>query len=82
MPTMREAMGELKTAEGMDVVLAIAMNEWMRRYIEEPERFEAEVTTVRRFLAEEAAGEDPSYGEIATAYLAGIVAEKRPYVTA
>lgn len=57
--------------------VAIAMNEWMRRYIEEPERFEAEVTTVRRFLAEEVAGEEPSYGEIAAAYLAGIVAEKR-----
>lgn len=48
---------------------AEAFNEWMRRYIEDPERFRREMTTVREFLAEEAAGTEPTYGERCDEYL-------------
>ncbi|WP_375414651.1 hypothetical protein [uncultured Bradyrhizobium sp.] len=43
-------------------------NEWMRRYIEEPEKYTREFQRVRDFLADEAAGREPSYGESCTAY--------------
>lgn len=43
-------------------------NEWMRRYTEEPETFAAEFKTVGTFLAEQAEGKEPSYGEVCTAY--------------
>lgn len=45
-----------------------AFNEWMRRYTEEPETFAAEFKTVGTFLAEQAEGREPSYGEVCTAY--------------
>jgi hypothetical protein len=43
-------------------------NEWMRRYIEEPEKFTREFQTIQDFLTDEAAGREPSYGELCTAY--------------
>lgn len=43
-------------------------NEWMRRYIDEPERFSREFQTVQDFLTDEAAGKEPSYGEACAAY--------------
>lgn len=43
-------------------------NEWMRRFIEEPDRFSREFKDVQDFLADEAAGREPSYGEACTAY--------------
>lgn len=49
--------------------LASALNEWMCRYIEEPERFQAEMRTVALFVAEETAGREPTYGSESTAYL-------------
>jgi len=54
---------------------AAAFNEWMRRYTEEPERFEREWVTVKKFLDEEAAGKTPSYGEECAAYLAWLIEE-------
>ncbi|MBN9472278.1 MAG: hypothetical protein J0J10_26305 [Bosea sp.] len=53
-----------------------AFNEWMRRFIEEPERFEAEFRTVNKFLADEAEGREPSYGETSAAYLTQLVSEQ------
>jgi hypothetical protein len=50
-----------------------AMNEWMRRYTEEPESFEAEFKTVGKFLAEQADGQEPSYGEWCAAYMLKII---------
>lgn len=50
-------------------------NEWMRRYIEEPERFNAEFRTVQQFLADESEGKEPSYGEACTAYQFQLLAE-------
>ena len=46
-----------------------AFNEWMRRYIEEPDRFEREFQSVNEFLADESDGKEPSYGEACSAYM-------------
>jgi hypothetical protein len=43
-------------------------NEWMRRFIEEPENFEREFRTVQEFLKAAADGRDPDYGDICAAY--------------
>jgi hypothetical protein len=56
-------------------VTALAFNEWMRRYIEEPERFEREIVEVRRFLIEDDSGEPPSYGSECAAYLDNLITE-------
>lgn len=50
-------------------------NEWMRRFIEEPDRFEREFKTVNAFLADEAGGREPSYGETSAAYMAQLASE-------
>jgi len=54
-----------------------AFNEWMRRYTEEPERFSREWQTIRDFLAEQAVGSVPTYGNECEAYLAELVSEAR-----
>jgi hypothetical protein len=43
--------------------MVAAFNEWMRQFTEEPEAFEQQVKTVKQFLAEEAEGVEPSYGQ-------------------
>lgn len=58
-----------------DKRIAAAFNEWMRRYIDEPERFDRELTTARNFLAESARGKEPSYGDGCAGYLRKLVAE-------
>lgn len=55
--------------------MAAAFNEWMRRFTEEPERFKREFQTVRDFLADKAAGREPSYGEAYAAYMLELVAQ-------
>lgn len=45
-------------------------NEWMRQFTEEPEKYAAQFRTVGKFLQEQAAGKEPSYGETCAAYLA------------
>ena len=55
--------------------IAAAFNEWMRRYTEEPERFEREFQSVERFLTEVASGQEPSYGETCAAYLKTLVTD-------
>ena len=52
--------------------MAKAFNEWMRRYIEEPETFKAEFRTVIEFQQAEANGKEPTYGDNCTAYLCRI----------
>lgn len=54
-----------------------ATNEWMRRFIEEPEAFEQQWRTINDFLEEEGRGQEPSYGERCEAYLEFLVAELR-----
>ncbi len=48
--------------------LTTTSNEWMRRFIEEPEKFDREFQSVTDFLKSEASGEEPSYGARCTAY--------------
>jgi hypothetical protein len=52
-----------------DRELQSIFNEWMRRYTENPAAFEAEFQTVSKFLADQNAGKEPSYGEVCLAYL-------------
>lgn len=49
--------------------LAAALNEWMRRYIEEPERFEREFKTIAQFQEEDGMLIEASYGRDGAAYL-------------
>lgn len=44
-------------------------NEWMRRYIEEPETFQREFEAVLSFITDESNGVEPSHGEECVAYL-------------
>ena len=53
-----------------------AFNEWMRLYIEEPEKFEAEFRVVQLFLAEESITGEPSYGAVCDAFLESLVAAR------
>jgi hypothetical protein len=65
-------------AERIDVPkadMAKAFNEWMRRYIEEPARFEAEFRSVISFEAAESEGKEPDYGSNCTAYLESILGD-------
>jgi len=57
--------------------MAKAFNEWMRRYIEEPERFAHELKSVRAFEKAEAEGQEPDYGADCTSYLSAILNEQR-----
>jgi hypothetical protein len=56
-------------------------NEWMRRYIEEPEKFSREFQEVTQFLADESAGREPSYGEQCTAYRFKLLEEMNAAIT-
>ena len=49
--------------------MADAFNEWMRRYTEEPERFEREWQSVERYHADQDGGREPSYGRTCAAFL-------------
>jgi hypothetical protein len=48
--------------------MARTSNEWMRRFIEEPEKFLSEFQSVSRFVADGLEGREPDYGERCTAY--------------
>lgn len=52
--------------------IAAAFNEWMRRYTVDPAAFSAEFQTVGLFLAEQAQGKEPTYGDTCAAYLAAL----------
>lgn len=53
--------------------IAQGCNEWMRRYIEEPERFENELSSVQRYLADVEGNREPSYGQTCVAYLRELI---------
>lgn len=55
--------------------IARGLNEWMRRYVDEPTRFAAEFQTVGQFLKDEADGVEPSYGVVGASYLSEIIEE-------
>lgn len=50
-----------------------AFNEWMRRYIKNPEEFEREFQTVQAFQNSKG---KPNYGKDCTNYLAKLLAER------
>lgn len=50
-------------------LLTQAFNEWMRRYIEEPERFKREWESVLEYTDDIANEETPCYGRICAQYL-------------
>lgn len=54
---------------------AQAFNEWMRRFIEEPDSYKSTVAEVKDFLAAEANGVEPDYGTWCEAYLARLMSE-------
>jgi hypothetical protein len=58
--------------------LASLQNEWMRRFTENPEAFEAQFKTATLFLAERQAGRVPTYGETCVAYLDFLRSELSP----
>lgn len=55
--------------------MAKCFNEWMRRFIEEPDRFEREFETVNQFLKDENEGCEPTYGETSAAYMQELATE-------
>lgn len=57
---------------------AMALNEWMRRFIADPKCFQREFEAVEAFLAEQAAGKEPSYGEVGAAYMQQLLAGLSP----
>jgi hypothetical protein len=63
------------TNEVAKQAMAKAFNEWMRRYIEAPEQFEAEFRAINAFLADADEGREPTYGETCAAYLWQLIAE-------
>jgi hypothetical protein len=66
-----------KKIEATESEMAQAFNEWMRRYIEEPERFAHELKSVRAFEKAESEGQEPDYGADSTSYLCAILDEHR-----
>jgi len=50
-------------------------NEWMRRFTEDPAKFEAQHAIVDNFLSQASQGRVPSYGEQCTALLLQIIDE-------
>ena len=55
--------------------LVKTQNEWMRRYIEEPKKFNVEFQTIAEFVEQETAGKTPSYGETCTLYMEQLMRE-------
>lgn len=53
----------------IDNKIANAFNEWMNRFIQNPEQFQREFQTVTEYLNEQNNGIEPTYGEAAAAYL-------------
>lgn len=59
-------MTEYRTMSAADMTRT--SNEWMRRYIEEPDKFQREFKSIQEFLTDTAEGKEPTYGEKCTAY--------------
>ncbi len=62
-------------AAGHSKSMAAAFNEWMRRYIVEPDRFDREWQSVSEYIQETSEGKTPSYGESCAAYLVRLISE-------
>lgn len=55
--------------------MAKAFNEWMRRFIEDPDGFNREFEAVNQFLTETNEGREPTYGETCAAYMQKLAVE-------
>ena len=53
--------------------VAEAFNEWMREYIDEPEKFEAHARSILEFVGADITGEEPSYGTSCALTLLGYI---------
>lgn len=58
-----------------DAQMVTCFNEWMRRVVEEPLRFEREFARVGAALAAQGKGREPTYGETSAAYMMQLAAE-------
>jgi hypothetical protein len=58
-PTVKPLAGAMSAVD-----MARSFNEWMRQYIEAPEAFQATFRTVSEFVAQEAQGKEPDYGDV------------------
>lgn len=56
-------------------VLAACLNEWMRRYIQDPKAYQAEFEAVGEFVKSSAAGHEPDYGVSGAEYVHRIAAD-------
>ena len=59
-------MAEARMMSAAD--MARTSNEWMRRYIADPDGFAREFQTVTEFMADTANGHEPDYGQRCAAY--------------
>jgi hypothetical protein len=64
------------TATMTDADQIWATNEWMRRYIENPDEFMREFEAVQQFTTALDAGKVPDYGEVCVAYMRKLLAER------
>lgn len=64
-----------RMAVAMEVSMAAAFNEWMRRYTTHPEEFDREWEAVNEYLSQRNAGEQPSYGASCARYLLSLLDE-------
>lgn len=69
----RRSLMEESNREVATQRMALAFNEWMRRYTDEPERFAREFKQCGEFLAQIAKGEMPTYGDDCAAYFTSIL---------
>jgi hypothetical protein len=70
-------MSLLRPKGGTRAERVAANNEWLRRFIAEPEAFEHQWRTIDRFLVQKRCGATHSYGERCEAYMEFLVAEVR-----
>ncbi len=50
-----------------------AFNEWMDRYINDPQKFSLQWQDVNKHLMEKNSGKEPTYGESCSAFLAKLL---------
>lgn len=58
--------------------VAAAFNEWMREYIDEPEKFEAHARSILEFVGADIVGETPEYGTSCALTLLHYIEQTRP----
>ncbi len=59
-----------------NLAMVQAFNEWMRRFMEEPEKFAHEFQAVNQFIKDEQAGVEPSYGQVCAGYMQRLAAQE------